>query len=81
MNRLCYHTFLRWEDKVATCAVCAKKFIGYPYTEMFVGTFPRDKYLEWKRSRTLNPVAFTFTTNPFEQYFYGGDNEDDDSAD
>lgn len=73
--RLCYHTYLHWVEKVATCAVCAKQFKGYPYAEKFVGTFPRDKYLDWKRRR--NTVASTMT---FKTLIYGGEDDRDDTA-
>jgi hypothetical protein len=38
---MCYHTYVRWVDNVATCAVCSEQF-NYRYDPQFVGTFPRE---------------------------------------
>jgi hypothetical protein len=39
---ICHHTYLRWVDQVATCAVCSEKFHDIAFTPYLVGTFPRE---------------------------------------
>lgn len=79
---ICYHTFLRWENEVAVCAVCARKFEGYPYNASFKGTFPRDKYLEWKHTpKHWHTASYTTQINVPDVFYLGGDYEDDDSTD
>lgn len=38
---VCYHTYLRWVNHVATCAVCSEQFHDIAWTPYLVGTFPR----------------------------------------
>lgn len=58
----CYHTYLRWAEKSAVCAVCGEKFPEYEFTNLFTGTFPRDKYENWWISRMTTTIASTSTT-------------------
>lgn len=39
---LCYHTYLRWVNNVAVCAVCGEAFHDIIYSSHLVGTFPRE---------------------------------------
>lgn len=38
---ICNHTYLRWVNQVATCAVCSEQFRNIEWTPRLVGTFPR----------------------------------------
>jgi hypothetical protein len=50
MTDVCQHTYLRWVNKKAVCAVCSKGFY-YDYDDRFPGTFSRkdlEKAIEFR---------------------------------
>jgi hypothetical protein len=57
----CEHTFVRWVEKVATCAVCQKQFPEIRYMPGFIGMFPRDVIV---KAQILLPVNSTMTYIP-----------------
>lgn len=55
----CNHTFVRWVEKVATCAVCEKQFPDIRYDSGFMGIVPRD-IIEKAQKPTATNMTMTF---------------------
>lgn len=51
----CYHTFVRWVNKIATCAVCGEVF-SYKHDPRLIGTFPRE-ILDAREVLTVNTTS------------------------
>ena len=52
----CYHTFLRWVNMIAHCAVCNKRF-DFDYDNHFIGTFPRADIEYMHRPTAVNSTS------------------------
>lgn len=56
---ICYHTYLRWDEEIAVCAVCSQPFLEFKYDPKLFGVFVREELARENAILTASTVTLS----------------------